>query len=176
MPTRSRSRITTSPSGRARKALVERRLPTELPPTHPGEMLLKEFLKPLGISGLKRAAREVFPHARRQRCQVHKMRNLLAKLSKLARAQMKRLVQQVFLAPSYQAGLKRGKALIARFRARYPDAMACLEADLAECLAFLRFPAEHHKRIRTTNLIERTFEESRRRTKVVPGSRPRARA
>jgi len=50
MPTRSRSPITTSRSGRARKPLVERRLPTELPPTHPGEMLLEEFLKPLGIS------------------------------------------------------------------------------------------------------------------------------
>jgi transposase-like protein len=121
-----------------------------------------------GNPGLKRAVREVFPHARRQRCQVHKMRNILAKLPKLARAQMKRLVQQVFLAPSYETGLKRGKALIARFRGRYLDAMACLEADLAECLAFLQFPAEHHKRIRTTNLIERTFEESRRRTKVVP--------
>jgi addiction module HigA family antidote len=29
---------------------VERRLPSHLPPTHPGEMLLEEFLKPLGIS------------------------------------------------------------------------------------------------------------------------------
>ncbi len=55
MPTKSKSRTTTeahslkqAASGRER--LVARRLPTHRPPTHPGEMLLEEFLKPLGIS------------------------------------------------------------------------------------------------------------------------------
>jgi antitoxin HigA-1 len=47
MPTKSRSRTTTSRKG---SSLVQRRLPTDRPPTHPGEMLLEEFLKPLGIS------------------------------------------------------------------------------------------------------------------------------
>jgi antitoxin HigA-1 len=48
MPTKSRSQTTTESVGG--KPLVERRLPTHRPPTHPGEMLLEEFLKPLGIS------------------------------------------------------------------------------------------------------------------------------
>jgi addiction module HigA family antidote len=48
MPTTSRSRTTTKK--RSRGVAVERRLPTHRPPTHPGEMLLEEFLKPLGIS------------------------------------------------------------------------------------------------------------------------------
>lgn len=48
MPTMSRSQTTTD-TRRTRK-LVERRLPTHRPPTHPGEMLLEEFLKPLGIT------------------------------------------------------------------------------------------------------------------------------
>ncbi len=48
MPTKSKSRTTTKRT-RARR-LVARRLPTALPPTHPGEMLLEEFLKPLGVS------------------------------------------------------------------------------------------------------------------------------
>ena len=43
MPTRSKLSITTSQD-------VRRRLPKQRPPTHPGEMLLEEFLKPLGIS------------------------------------------------------------------------------------------------------------------------------
>jgi antitoxin HigA-1 len=47
MPTKSKSRTTTR---KARRPLVERRLPTHRPPTHPGEMLLEEFLKPLGIT------------------------------------------------------------------------------------------------------------------------------
>ena len=46
MPTKSKSRTTT----KADKGLVGRRLPTQRPPTHPGEMLLEEFLKPLGIT------------------------------------------------------------------------------------------------------------------------------
>lgn len=54
MPKKSKSRITTKRPTRVRPAwrsrLVERRLPTERPPTPPGEMLLEEFLKPLGIS------------------------------------------------------------------------------------------------------------------------------
>ena len=33
-----------------KRSLVTRRLPTEMPPVHPGEILLEEFLKPLGIS------------------------------------------------------------------------------------------------------------------------------
>ena len=48
MPTTSRSRTTTR--RRTRGALVQRRLPTHQPPTHPGEMLLEEFLKPLGVT------------------------------------------------------------------------------------------------------------------------------
>jgi putative transposase len=83
-------------------------------------------------------------------------------------AQMKRLVQQVFLAPSYDVALKRGRALIARFRDRYPSAMECLERDLEECVTCLRFPAAHHRRIRTTNRLERLTGEGRRRTKVIP--------
>ena len=48
MPSKSKSRTTTSRKGA--RSLVARRLPTAVPPTHPGEMLLEEFLKPLGIS------------------------------------------------------------------------------------------------------------------------------
>jgi len=121
-----------------------------------------------GNPGLRKAVRQVFSGVRVQRCQVHKLRNILAKLPKLAASQLKPLLQQVFLAPSYTKGLERGRALIARFRARYTSAMECLEKDLEECLTYLLFPPEHRKRLRTTNLLERTFGESRRRTKVIP--------
>jgi len=55
MPTTSKSRTTIRRPGR--KPLVQRRLPTRRPPTHPGEMLLEEFLKPLGITQSAFAAR-----------------------------------------------------------------------------------------------------------------------
>jgi len=121
-----------------------------------------------GNPGLKRALREVFPNAKKQRCQVHKMQNILAKLPKAVVPEMKRLIQQVFLAPSYEVGMERGRRLIARFRHRYTAAMECLEETLSETLIYLQFPKEHWKSIRTTNLIERTWEEAKRRTKVIP--------
>jgi len=121
-----------------------------------------------GNSGLRKAIREVFPQSLRQRCQVHKMRNILAKLPKSAAAEMKTLVQQVFYAESYEEGIGKGRRLIERFKNLYPSAMECLEKDLEETLTHLKFPKPHHRYIRTTNLLERTFEEGRRRTKVIP--------
>jgi addiction module HigA family antidote len=55
MATKSKSPITTRRD--ARRSLIQRRLPTHQPPTHPGEMLLEEFLKPLGITQSAFAAR-----------------------------------------------------------------------------------------------------------------------
>jgi putative transposase len=46
--------------------------------------------------------------------------------------------------------------------------MECFEKDLEETVTYLRFPTEHHKRIRTTNRIERLHGEGRRRSKVIP--------
>jgi putative transposase len=121
-----------------------------------------------GAGGLLKAVKRVWPRAYRQRCQVHKMRNILAKLPRLMQAKMKGLVQQVFLAPTYTAAVKRGRDLIAKFKDRYPAAMECLERDLEECVTYLRFPEAHHRRIRTTNRLERLNGEGRRRTKVIP--------
>ena len=53
MPPKLRSRTITKARARrpaSSQPLVARRLPAQRPPTHPGEMLLEEFLKPLGIS------------------------------------------------------------------------------------------------------------------------------
>jgi transposase-like protein len=121
-----------------------------------------------GAPGLVKAVKRVWPRAYRQRCQVHKMRNILAKLPRLMQAKMKGLVGHVFRAPTYAAALKRGRDLLAKFTDRYPAAMACLERDLEECVTYLRFPVDHHQRIRTTNRLERLNGEGRRRTKVIP--------
>jgi hypothetical protein len=57
--------------------------------------------------------------------------------------------------------------MAAKYGAIYPAAMKCLLADREGLTAYLRFPAGHHHRIRHSNFIERTFGESRRRTKVI---------
>lgn len=117
---------------------------------------------------LRRAVKEVFPHAFRQPCLAHKMRNILCKLPRKAQKELKKLVGQVFYASSYDEGLKLGKELMARFQGTYASAMECLGEDLEECLTYLKFPEAHWKAIRTTNLLERLFGEGRRRTKVIP--------
>jgi putative transposase len=65
-------------------------------------------------------------------------------------------------------------AFAERYGKRYPAAVRCLTETLPELTCFLRFPREHWARIRHTNLIERTFGETRRRVKVIgrlPGER-----
>ena len=69
---------------------------------------------------------------------------------------------------------RQAAAFAAKWKARYPAAVACVTDDLASLTVHLRFPAEHWRRIRHSNFIERTFGETRRRTKVIgrlPGER-----
>jgi putative transposase len=121
-----------------------------------------------GNSGLRKAVRESFPGAWLQRCQVHRMRNILCKLPEKARPGLKKLIQKAFTAQSHKAGLEQAKAVVAMYEREYPEAMKCLGTDLEECLTALRFPETHRKRIRTTNLLERLFGEGQRRAKVIP--------
>jgi len=121
-----------------------------------------------GNSGLRRAVRESFAGAWVQRCQVHRMRNILCKLPEKSRPGLKKLLRKAFTAQSFAAGLEQAKALVVAYQEDYPEAMKCLACDLEECLTALRFPESHRKRIRTTNLLERLFGEGRRRSKIVP--------
>ena len=121
-----------------------------------------------GAPGLIKAIKHAFPRSLRQRCQAHKMRNLMKKLPRKVRGKLKAEIHEVFYAPTFDEGMNLGKALIQRYKAVYLTAMECLEDDLESCLMHMKFPQEHWKSIRTTNLMERTFEEGRRRTKVIP--------
>ena len=58
-------------------------------------------------------------------------------------------------------------AFAASYAKAYPAAVRCLLDDRQALTVYLRFPAEHWHRIRHSNLIERTFGETRRRTKVI---------
>lgn len=121
-----------------------------------------------GAPGLIKVIQHVFPRSRRQRCQVHRMRNLMKKLPRKVRGKLKAEIHEVFYAPTFEEGMKLGRDLIARYKSAYSSAMECLQEDLEACLAYRHFPQEHAKYIRTTNLMERTFGEGRRQTKVIP--------
>jgi len=121
-----------------------------------------------GAPGLLRALAEVFPSSLRIRCWVHKMRNVLNKLPDVAHAEVRAWLQAVRDAPTLEAGRQAAADTIAHFEREYPAAMKCFADDLDASLMHLRLPPAHRKFVRTTNLIERSFGEQRRRTKVIP--------
>ena len=121
-----------------------------------------------GAPGIWKAARQLWPSADEQRCTVHALRNVTAKLPERHHREVKARWWQVFDEASSPAEGRRGlEAIIADYRAAYPSAMAVIERDLKALPAHLRWPSEHRKRIRSTNLLERSFVEVRRRTKVI---------
>jgi transposase-like protein len=134
-----------------------------------------------GAPGLLSAAEQVFSRSLRQRCTIHRARNILAKVPVTAQAEVKAAYWAIFddiTAPAGQAAVdeavRRAEVFVARYEHLYPAAVACLSSTLDELTVHLRFPPEHWQRIRHTNLLERTFGETRRRTKVIgrlPGER-----
>jgi putative transposase len=71
-------------------------------------------------------------------------------------------------APTHQAGEAAAASLIERFSDLYPAAVSCFAEDLEASLAHLKVPVCHRISVRTTNLLERSFLEERRRSKVIP--------
>ena len=121
-----------------------------------------------GNVGLRQAVRRKFAGSLVQRCQVHKMRNIINKLPQVARPTLKKLIYKAFTARSYEEGWEQAHQIIEDYQQSFPAAMKCLGQDLCEVLTALKFPLVHRARIRTTNLLERLFGEGRRRTKIIP--------
>jgi putative transposase len=135
-----------------------------------------------GAPGLCAALDQVFPRARRQRCLIHRARNTIAKVSEVDQAAVRADFWEIF---DLDADIAPGEAAVAEARRRidrfvstwgsaYPAAVACVTADVEVLVAHLHYPRSHWGRIRHTNLIERTFGETRRRVKVIgrlPGER-----
>jgi putative transposase len=126
-----------------------------------------------GGRGLCAAIECSLPASLHQRCLVHVCRNLIAKVPKHAQGEVKRAYWAIFdqIEQDGEAAVvearRRAKRFIAKWKPLYPAAVACVADNLDALLVHLRFPAEHRKRIRHSNLIERTFGETRRRVKVI---------
>ena len=134
-----------------------------------------------GAPGLIRAYEEAFPGSLRQRCVVHNARNTIAKVPKAVQAEVKAAYWSIFngitAAPGEAAvaeAVARARDFESRYRDRFPAAVSCVISNLDSLTTHLRFPREHWERTRHTNLLERTFGETRRRSKVIgrlPGER-----
>ena len=128
-----------------------------------------------GAAGLIGAVERTMGAALRQRCLVHRARNVLAKVPKNAQTQVKADYWAIFEVPeTIEAGpdavayvQKRIDAFAKRWRDSYPAAVRCLLDDRDSLTVYLRCPREHWTRVRHSNFIERTFGETRRRVKVI---------
>ena len=121
-----------------------------------------------GAPGLMGAVDEIWPLSLRIRCWVHKMKNVLDKVPESHKQAVKAFLTAVRDAPDHEAGEKRAKELIDKYGREFPRAINSFQDDLEASLNHLNMPLIHHKFIRTTNLIERSFGEEKRRSKVIP--------
>ncbi len=120
--------------------------------------------------GIKAAVAGELPGVEWQRCTVHFMRNVLAHHVP-ATSTMAEVAEDLSSAIFKVRHRKTARALAEEFvelyRKRFPKAVAVFEAGIGDALTYLSYPGSHHARIRTTNMLERLFEEVKRRTRVV---------
>jgi transposase-like protein len=122
-----------------------------------------------GAPGLIKAVEQCWPASDRQHCAVHRVRNLLAKLPERERERIRAAYWEALdEAVSEDDGRKRLQALAGELdRCGYTAASKCLADDLDALIVHLRYPTTHRRRWRSTNLLERSLAEVKRRTKVI---------
>jgi transposase-like protein len=122
-----------------------------------------------GAPGLIKAVEQCWPASDRQHCAVHRLRNLLAKLPERERERVRSAYWQALDdATGERDGKQRLEALVDELDgAGYTAAAKCLADDLDALVVHLRYPTRHRRRWRSTNLLERSLAEVKRRTKVI---------
>jgi putative transposase len=118
-------------------------------------------------AGLRAAIREVLAEAAYQRCYVHFLRNALDYLPRKADDDCLQELRWLYDRRSVEEARRDLAAWIAKWGTRYPRLVAWVEETLEETLTFYRLPRQHHKHLKSTNMLERLNEEIRRRTYVV---------
>lgn len=117
--------------------------------------------------GLRKAVQKAFLGCSWQRCKVHFMRNILAHVSHKEKASFAARLKTIWLQPTKEAALREAQALISEYKDHFPQAIAILEEGLEDSLQFLTFSCFDHRKISSTNILERLNREIRRRSRVV---------
>ncbi|MCL4378772.1 MAG: IS256 family transposase [Actinobacteria bacterium] len=118
-----------------------------------------------GSASLRRAADIVYPYNPKQRCWVHKLANVAAKLPKKDTKKVMGSAKKIYLADSRKDAETAFKNWVRNWQDKYPKAVGCLAKDIEDMLTFFYFDKDIRSKIRTTNLIERSFREIRRRVR-----------
>jgi transposase-like protein len=117
-----------------------------------------------GNKAMTNAIDKKFPTAQRQRCVKHKMENVLGYVPQKQQETVKPELRAIFYQASREKADQEAAAFIAKYEKTYPTAVDCLKRDLDLCLTFYNFPEKHWKYIRTSNIIERLFNEVKKRS------------
>jgi transposase-like protein len=117
-----------------------------------------------GHDGLLAAIAQLFAATPRQRCLVHKQRNVLNAIPRRERAPVQAELVGIWQQPSKQEAVAELAAFKAKYSKRYPEAVRSLAEDEEHLLTFYEFPGSMHRHIQTTNAIESLFSNVRQRT------------
>ena len=120
-----------------------------------------------GCPGLIKAVKEVFPVSDIQRCTKHKTENVLDKVLKEDREKVKDSLRKIFYALTYDHAKEAVELFKGKWGRKYSSAVEILTEDIELCLTYYQYPYRHWKRIRTTNVVERSYREVKRRTKGI---------
>ncbi len=117
-----------------------------------------------GHDGLLAAVSSLFPATLRQRCLVHKQRNVMNAIPKREQQEVSTELAGIFKQEKKEDALLNLAAFKAKYRQRYPEAIRSLLEDEEHLLTFYAFPSVMHRYIRSTNAIESLFSNVRQRT------------
>jgi putative transposase len=118
-------------------------------------------------AGLKRAVAEILPEAAWQRCYVHFLRNALDHLPRKANDDCLTELRWLYDLRDIAEARHQLRAWLTKWAGKHPRLCAWVEEQIEETWTFYRQPREHHKHLKSTNLLERLNQEIKRRTHVV---------
>jgi putative transposase len=117
-----------------------------------------------GGKAMLNAINNKFSVSKRQRCVRHKMENVLGYIPNQQHDQVYPELRAIFYQENREKAEQTAAAFFAKYGNIYPTATDCLQRDLDTCLTFYQFPENHWRYIRTSNAIERLFQEVKKRS------------
>jgi transposase-like protein len=117
-----------------------------------------------GNAAMLNAIEVKFAQVRRQRCVVHKMKNVLGYIPQQQQDRIEPELKAIFYQDTRTAAEQALAAFCLKYEKIYGTAVECLRRDVEACLTFYDFPRSHWRTIRTTNVIERLFQEVKKRS------------
>ncbi len=117
--------------------------------------------------GIKAAVFGELPGVEWQRCAVHFERNVLSHVPASSMGEVAEDLKAIFKVRRKKTARALAEEFVELYGGRFPKAVSVFEAGIGDALTYLSYPGSHHARIRTTNMLERLFEEVKRRTRVV---------